>query len=249
MGKRVNINTPAYALITSEERGVRYLHFGSEWVQGAMRISAPDALELEYTRHLMGALAWFESLDNTQTTLQIGLGAASITKFLVRHLPRSAHTVVELDPRVPAFAEHAFSFDPQRVSLHVDDGIAWLAASRERFNLIVTDAFDEDARAGATAELAYYQSVQAHLAPGGVAAFNLFGQVSRYTSAIRALRSAFAGKTLVHMPVCKSGNVVVVGVNEPTHERSRGELAERGRRLRVATGLSLVTALSQVTHI
>jgi spermidine synthase len=34
----------------SEERGVRYLHFGSPWVQGAMRIARPWALELEYTR-------------------------------------------------------------------------------------------------------------------------------------------------------------------------------------------------------
>jgi spermidine synthase len=37
----------------SEERGVRYLHFGSELVQGAMRIARPWALELEYTRELM----------------------------------------------------------------------------------------------------------------------------------------------------------------------------------------------------
>ena len=37
----------------SEESGVRYLHFGSEWVQGAMRIRKPDALELDYTREMM----------------------------------------------------------------------------------------------------------------------------------------------------------------------------------------------------
>src|SRR6185369_14340626 len=37
----------------SEEDGVRYLHFGSRWIQGAMRIARPYALELEYTRDLM----------------------------------------------------------------------------------------------------------------------------------------------------------------------------------------------------
>jgi spermidine synthase len=37
----------------SEEAGVRYLHFGSSWVQGAMRIARPFALELDYTREMM----------------------------------------------------------------------------------------------------------------------------------------------------------------------------------------------------
>ena len=37
----------------SEEGGVRYLHFGSDWVQGAMRIQRPNALELPYTRDMM----------------------------------------------------------------------------------------------------------------------------------------------------------------------------------------------------
>ena len=40
----------------SEESGIRYLHFGSEWVQGAMRIRKPDALELDYTREMMAGL-------------------------------------------------------------------------------------------------------------------------------------------------------------------------------------------------
>jgi len=28
----------------SEEGGIRYLHFGSPWIQGAMRIARPDEL-------------------------------------------------------------------------------------------------------------------------------------------------------------------------------------------------------------
>ena len=41
------------AITISEERGVRYLHFASPWIQGAMRIARPYRLELEYTRDLM----------------------------------------------------------------------------------------------------------------------------------------------------------------------------------------------------
>jgi hypothetical protein len=39
----------------SEQAGVRYLHFGSTWIQGAMRIARPWNLELEYTREMMAA--------------------------------------------------------------------------------------------------------------------------------------------------------------------------------------------------
>ena len=44
----------------SEQDGIRYLHFGSRWVQGAMRISNPDALALAYIRDMMG---WLMLLD------------------------------------------------------------------------------------------------------------------------------------------------------------------------------------------
>ncbi|MBL8502505.1 MAG: spermidine synthase, partial [Rhodocyclaceae bacterium] len=40
----------------SEEAGVRYLHFGSDWIQGAIRIARPRALELDKTREMMAAL-------------------------------------------------------------------------------------------------------------------------------------------------------------------------------------------------
>ena len=33
------------SVVVSESRGVRYLHLGSELVQGAMRVAQPDALE------------------------------------------------------------------------------------------------------------------------------------------------------------------------------------------------------------
>ncbi len=37
----------------SEHDGVRYLHLGTPWVQGAMRIRKPQALELEYIQRMM----------------------------------------------------------------------------------------------------------------------------------------------------------------------------------------------------
>ena len=70
----------------SEESGVRYLHFGSEWVQGAMRIRKPDALELDYTREMMAGLL-LRDAPWPRRVLLIGLGAGSLTKFIHRCSP------------------------------------------------------------------------------------------------------------------------------------------------------------------
>jgi spermidine synthase len=37
----------------TEFQGVRFLHLGTSWVQGAMRLSKPDAIELEYVQMMM----------------------------------------------------------------------------------------------------------------------------------------------------------------------------------------------------
>ena len=52
--KRAAVPELAPATI-SEFDGVRYLHLGTPWVQGAMRIKTPNAIELEYVQRMM---AW-----------------------------------------------------------------------------------------------------------------------------------------------------------------------------------------------
>ena len=78
----------------SEERGVRYLHLGSTLIQGAMRLSRPFSLELEYTREMMMPLVLRTQREWPRSVLQVGLGAASITRFLYRHRPRAAPTTL-----------------------------------------------------------------------------------------------------------------------------------------------------------
>src|SRR5437879_4366375 len=79
----------AISIEISEQRRVRYLHFGSHWIQGAMRIARPHALELEYTREMMLALLLRSGSRWPRHVLLIGLGAASLTKFLYRNRPHA----------------------------------------------------------------------------------------------------------------------------------------------------------------
>src|SRR5512134_2739579 len=159
----------------SEERGVRYLHFGSRWIQGAMRIARPYALELEYTRDMMFPLLLRAGGGWPRTVLSIGLGAGSIARFLHRHRPRAAHTVVEIDADVIACARHHFKLPPEspRLRLTIDDGADFLQAADREYDLILVDGYDGKGRTGMLDTLPFYCNAQAHLSERGVLAANV----------------------------------------------------------------------------
>ena len=94
----------------SELDGIRYLHFGSPWVQGAMDIKRPDRLVLSYVEDMM---AWLLFLEPPARLLQLGLGAASLTKFCHRHCAGTALTVVEISERLPWVARQWFALPPE----------------------------------------------------------------------------------------------------------------------------------------
>ena len=111
----------------SERAGVRYLHFSSDWVQGAMRVQRPNALELPYTREMMAGLLLREPPWPRQALL-IGLGAGSLAKFIYHRLPATRITVVEIDPQVEIVARLHFKLpdDPLRLRVLIADGAEYM---------------------------------------------------------------------------------------------------------------------------
>ena len=82
----------------SESRGVRTLHLGGEAIQSAMRLSAPDRLELAYTRAMMAFLLFAPA---PRDILMVGLGGGSIARFVYERLPRTRITgVIPRRPQV-----------------------------------------------------------------------------------------------------------------------------------------------------
>ena len=131
---------PQPAITFSEEDDVRYLHFGSPWVQGAMRLSDPYALEIAYVRDMM---AWLLFRDPPPAILQLGLGAASLTKFCHRHCRESAVTVVERSRVVIAAAHQWFALPrpDRRLEIVRADAGAYLRrpAVAGRFGVVQVD--------------------------------------------------------------------------------------------------------------
>ncbi len=228
---------PRSTIEVSEQAGVRYLHFGSEWIQGAMRISRPNALELAYTKDFMAALLL---RPEAKRFLLIGLGAGSIAKFIYHHIPESHLTVVEINERVLHVAREFFVLpdDGGRLDIVIDDGARYVQDTTAKFDIIFVDGFDRHARVGALDTLAFYQACRARLSDNGLIAVNLFGRTRRFDASINRIAQAFDDRIVV-LPPSEGGNVIAFGVLGETVELRGNELKAQVRKLRDTAGLNL----------
>jgi spermidine synthase len=230
----------------SEESGVRYLHFGSEWVQGAMRIRRPYALELDYTREMMAGLL-LRGTPWPRRALLIGLGAGSLTKFIHRHLPQTKMTVVEIEPAVVHVAREFFKLpeeDP-RFRLVIADGAEFVQGSRGRYDCILVDGFDRNARAGALDTLPFYAACRARLTGDGLLAVNLFGRSRGFKASLGRIDAAFDGRALA-LPASDSGNVIAFATGGSEVAVSLDHLRDRAGALKESTGLDLRPTITRL---
>jgi spermidine synthase len=231
----------------SESAGVRYLHFSSNWIQGAMRIARPWALELDYTREMMAALLLRPDTEWPRSVLLIGLGAASLTKFLHRHRPDAQLTVVEIEPAVVAAARQFFKLpdEDERLHIAIGDGADYVASSNRRFDLILVDGFDENARTGMLDTLPFYLNCKSRLSSSGLMVVNLLSKRRGVRDAMDRIAEAFDGRAL-SFPSCDSGNVVAFAAKGAPVQQQIGELKASARRLKEATGLNLLPTLTRI---
>lgn len=233
----------------SESSGVRYLHFSSHWIQGAMRVARPWALELDYTREMMAALLLRPDPDWPRSALLIGLGAGSLTKFLHRHRPAAQLTVVEIEPDVIHVARQHFKLpaEDERLRIVLDDGAAYVAASKQRFDLILVDGFDENARTGMLDTLPFYLNCKARLSGSGLLVTNLLSKRRGARKSLERIEEAFDGRALA-FPSCDSGNVVAFAATGAPVDHAMGELKAAAKDLKAQTDLNLQPTLSRLEH-
>jgi spermidine synthase len=231
----------------SEKAGVRQLHLGSALIQGAMRIARPWALELEYTREMMAPLALRANAPWPARVLQVGLGSASITRFLMRHRPEAKLTVVEIMPEVVACARQYFKLPEESAQLEIviGDGFEFMASTRRRFDFIVVDGFDGEARAGMLDTAPFYHNVRERLTSRGMMAVNMLHRRGSVAESIRRIHEAFGERMLV-LPASEAGNTVALGATGAAIRLSGKDLSAAVFKLKDATGLDLRPTIARL---
>lgn len=200
----------------SESDGVRYLHLGTPWVQGAMRIRAPLKLELEYIQRMM---VWMLLRPEAELTdghaVQLGLGAAAITRCCHTTLGMNC-TAVELNASVISACRMWFRLPADSARLQVLHGDAARYAAdplrRGSAQVLCVDLYDHDAASPVLDSLAFYADCHGLLGDGGVMTVNLFGRDASFARSAQRIAAAFGAPQVWSLRPTREGNTIVVAM-------------------------------------
>ena len=218
----------------SEADGVRYLHLGTPWVQGAMRVRKPHALELEYIQRMM---AWMLFRDPANVVeghaVQLGLGAGAITRFCHRNL-RMKTTAVELNPTVITACRMWFHLPEDDARLTVLNGdaatFAAEASHHGTVDVLNVDLYDHDAASPVLDDEIFYRHCHALLVDSGVMTVNLFGRDASFERSAARIAAVFGRDALRILRPTKEGNTIVVACKSVANP-DRDELARRAENI------------------
>jgi spermidine synthase len=204
--KRWVRNRPSSVEI-SEAQGVRTLHLGGDAIQSAIRLSNPEALELHYTRAMMGFLL---VAPEPRDVLLVGLGGGSVARFIRRHFPQARVTAVEINSSVVAAARAWFGLpqNDDRLNVVVDDGERYVPAHPDCCDALMLDAFEDGRAVRALSTRRYYEHCYSALRPGGVMVQNFMADDARLNACIGRLEKVFGGNVL-QLPAANLVNTIV----------------------------------------
>jgi spermidine synthase len=193
----------------TEFRGVRFLHLGTSWVQGAMRLNKPDAIELEYVQMMM---MWLLFCEQPRHIVQLGLGSAALTKFCYRRFPEAKVTAIELNPNVIAICNAHFALPPNDARLQVREmnalDFVGDPANRASVDILQVDLYDEQARGPVLDTPEFYQGCFDCLTDDGIMMTNVFGEFANYDKNLQAIELVF--DAVVWVPEEQDENIVVI---------------------------------------
>ena len=215
--------------------------------QSEMRIDDPYALVNEYTRKMMGFLAF---QPNPKQILIIGLGGGSLVKYCHRHLPKTRITAVEIDPDVLALrSQFLVPPDDDRLTVIQADGadhVARMADRSERINALLVDAYDHTGIAHSVVERSFVQNAKQILGTNGVFVMNLVAESADVKRHIETVRQVFGDTVVVAMQ--RGGNLVIFA-GETLHDPRRAKMAMRNaERVEDRLGLFFPTLIQHLNE-
>jgi spermidine synthase len=211
------------------KEGRRCLLFSkTQGIQSSMFLNDPAKLDLIYTKSMTAALALHPA---PKSVLLVGLGGASLPKFIQKNYPDLKLDIVDIDPDVVKVCQAWFEFKPAKnTRVIVMDGRMFLKRATETYDIIMLDAYAGDRIPFHMTTQEFVALVKTRLAPGGLVATNLWEhQINRfYTSECKTYQAAFPQTYL-----CKctnSGNVILFGTLDDK-AATKDEWAKRAEKL------------------
>ena len=230
--------SPYNLVRVTQEGDYRYLSFDeTRGSQSVINVNDLEELRFAYTRAMFLSLAFLDRLP--EKVLLVGLGGGTMPRILHKHLPSAAIDVAELDPIVLEAAKNFFFFKTSpRMKVTVQDGRQFLHRSQEKYDLIMLDAYNNQAIPFHLTTVEFFRIVKDHVKPGGVVASNVWSPYSNryHYSHIKTLQQVF--KHLFAIQAVGSGNYVFLSTDQLLR-LTRNELKTKALRLYEQLHLSI----------
>ncbi|MEI7782753.1 MAG: spermidine synthase [Betaproteobacteria bacterium] len=235
----------------SEDDVVRHLHLGTPWIQGSMRRDAPYDIELEYVQRMMAWLLFVPAETVAERhAMQLGLGAAALTKFCYKKLMMRA-TAIELNEQVVLACRQWFRLPAPNERLRIVLADAAQEITRPQYagtvDALQVDLYDEDAAAPVLDSPAFYADCRRLLTDDGVMSVNLFGRHASYEQSLAKMASAFGPEALWAFRPTREGNTVVLAQRRP-QALERPLLVQRAQVIASKWGLPAPKWLKTLQH-
>lgn len=194
-------------IVVSEQNGVRSLHLGGSMIQSAMRVSAPNDLELLYTRCMMGFLLFHSTPAHI---LMIGLGGGSLAKFTYHEMPETCTTVIEINPQVISTAINYFALpeENERFKVIPADGAQYIPDHPDSVDIVMIDGFDDGCQVASLCSQEFYNQARQALRRNGILVVNLLSRDKQLNTYLQRIETAFNGHVIALLSEIQ-GNLIV----------------------------------------
>lgn len=236
----------------SDDGVARYLHLGTPWVQGSMKLKEPFEIDLEYVQRMMAWLL-FADLDSIteRKAVQLGLGAAALTKFHYKKLKMHT-TAIEINPLVVNICRSWFKLPPDNDMLEVVLGDASMEILKPRWqgtvDALQVDLYDHNAAAPVLDSVEFYSDCRNMLTPEGCMTVNLFGRASSYQRSLDKITEAFGQGHVWAFKPTREGNTIVLAQRVAT-PMSREALQTQAEAIQARFGLPATKWLKVFKHL
>jgi spermidine synthase len=214
---RESLYNNIYVYAVGDYRSMTFGYNRKIYTESVFNTKDDRDLPVPYTRYMTASLLYAKDIHSI---LEIGFGGGRTAWYLHRFLPDVPVTSVELDPAIVDLAHKYFGIrDEPNFRVVSEDGRKFLTNSKERYDIILIDAYRGPFVPFHLLTQEFYRVVKDHLADGGVVAQNVEPSTMLFDSAAMTIHAVFP--QLDFYPT--EGNVVTIAYDGP--ERSAGDLA------------------------
>ena len=204
----------------SDDGPIRHLHLDSIWIQGSMKLDAPQELVHSYIQRMM---AWLLFVDPAtvprRRAMQLGLGAGSLTKFCSGVL-RMQTTAIEINPKVLVACRGWFKLPADNARMRVVLADAQTEIAKPQWwgsvDALQVDLYDHEAAAPVLDSADFYKACRRLLTDEGCMTVNLFGRSSSYSRSVERMAEAFGAQAIWPFKSTREGNTVVLAQRTPS---------------------------------